>query len=286
MKRVLLSFLMVVFVHSWASAESSVWKAQKDKSIIYLGGTCHILREADFPLPPEFEKAYLASDVLVFETDLSKFQDPSMQQKLLAKAMYADGSTIDQHLSAQAFGELSKYCEANSIPLQTFMQFKPAMLVTMLTILELSKMGVSQQGVDHFYYERGHKDKKPIVGLETVEEQIEYIVTMADGNENQFVSYSIKDMENIKDKFPELATAWRKGDTGKLDELMITELKTRQPQIYKKLVTDRNKNWLPTIESYRKTPKTRFVLVGVGHLVGPDGILESLKRKGYRVNKL
>jgi uncharacterized protein len=286
MKRVILSIAMVVFACTWASAESSVWKAQKDNSVIYLGGTCHILREADYPLPPEFDKAYKASEIVVFETDLGKLQDPATQQKLLAKAMYADGSTIDKHLSAQAYGELRTYCESNNIPLGAFSRFKPSMLMVTLTFMEFMKMGVTQQGVDQFFYEQAHKDKKVVEGLETADEQINYIVSMADGNEDEFVTYSIKDLKTIKQQFNILADAWRKGDVRKLDELMVAELKSRQPKLYRKLLTDRNRNWLPLIEAYQKTPRTEFILVGAGHLVGPDGIIEALKKKGYKVEKL
>jgi uncharacterized protein len=286
MKRVILSIAMVVFACTWASAESSVWKVQKDNSVIYLGGTCHILRESDYPLPPEFDKAYKASEVVVFETDLGKLQDPATQQKLLANAMYADGSTIDKHLSAQTYGELRTYCESNNIPLAAFSRFKPSMLMVTLTFMELMKMGVTQQGVDQFFYEQAHKDKKAVEGLETVDEQINYILSMADGNENEFVRYSIKDLKTIKQQFNILADAWRKGDVQKLDEFMVSELKSRQPKLYRKLLTDRNRNWLPLIEAYQKTPRTEFILVGAGHLVGPDGIIEALKKKRYKVEKL
>jgi len=286
MKRVMLSIALVMFVCTWASAESSVWKAQKDYSIIYFGGTCHTLRESDYPLPPEFDKAYKASEILVFETDIGKLQDPSTQQKFLSKAMYADGSTVDKHLSAQAYGELSAYCEANGIPLEAFRQFKPSMLIVTLTVMELMKLGVTQQGVDLFFYELANKDKKVVEGLETVDEQINYVVSMADGNQDEFVTYSVKDMKTIGEKFDTLADAWRKGDVKKLDELMITELKTRLPKLYKTLIVDRNRNWLPLIDAYQKTPRTEFILVGVGHLVGPDGIIETLKKKGYKVDKL
>jgi len=286
MKRVILSFMLVLFLCTWASAGSSVWKAQKDDSIIYLGGTSHMLRETDYPLPPEFDKAYKASEVLVFETDLGKLQDPSMQQKLLTKAMYTNGSTMDKHLSAKVYGELSTFCEANSIPLKAFSQFKPAMIVLALTVIELKKLGVTEQGVDQFFYRLAQTDKKSVEGLETVDEQIDYISSMADGNEDEFVSYSIKDMKTMEQQYDKLVNAWRKGDTKKLEELMVTDLKARQPKLYKKLFTDRNENWLPLIDAYQKTSRTEFILVGVGHLVGQDGIIEVLKKKGYKVDKL
>lgn len=286
MKRGILSVMMVLFVCTWASAESSVWKAQKDKSVIYLGATFHILREKDYPLPPEFDRAYKASEIVVFETDIGKLQDPSVQQNLLARAVYADGSTIDKHLSARAYRELSTYCEANGIPLQALRNFKPSMLMLTLTSMELLKLGVTQQGVDAYFYGLANKDGKIVRGLETVEEQINYAVSMADGNEDDFVSYSINDMKTISQQFESLADAWRRGDDEKINGLMVTDLGTRLPKLYRRLITDRNTKWLPLIEAYLKTPRTEFVLVGAGHLVGPEGIIAALKKKGYTVEKL
>src|SRR6185369_6382671 len=285
-KIIFMSMAMVLSACSWAAAESSVWKAQKGKSVIYLGGTCHLLRESDYPLPPEFEQAYRASSILVFETDIAKMQEPATQQKLLTKARYADASTVDKHLSARTYGELKAYSEANGIPLKEFSQLKPSLLMVTLTVMEPNKLGFSSLGVDRFFYELANRDKKAVEGLETVDEQIDYVVTMADGNEDEFVSYSLMEMKTLSEQFEILANAWRKGDAGKLDELMVADIKMRQPKLYKRLITDRNSNWLPLIESYQKTLQTRFVLVGVGHLVGPDGIIEALRKKGYKVDKL
>jgi uncharacterized protein YbaP (TraB family) len=286
MKRIIVSIVLVVLVCTWASAETSVWKAQKGTSITYLGGTCHVLRESDFPLPPEFDRAYRASAIVVFETDLGKLEKPSTQQKMLAKSMYADGSTIDQHLSAPAFAQLSEYCKANGIPLEALLQFKPSMLMITLTFMELLKQGVTQQGVDRLFYDLAKKDGKAVKGLETVDEQIDFIASMADGNEDEFVTYAIRDMETLKEKYGILVDAWRSGDTEKLEDIMVTELKSRWPELYKKLITDRNRNWMFLIDGYQKTPQTEFVLVGAGHLVGPDGIIAALKKKGYKVEKL
>ena len=273
-------------VWTWAAAESSVWKAQNGKSVIYLGGTCHLLRESDYPLPPEFVQAYRASSIVVFETDIGKMQEPATQLKLLTKARYADGSTIDKHLSARTYDELSAYSEANGIPLQAFSQLKPSLLMAALTVMQLNKLGFSSQGVDQFLYELANRDGKTVEGLETIDEQIDYVVSMADGNEDEFVSHSLKEMKTLSQQFEILANAWRKGDAGKLDELMVAGIKASQPKLYKRLITDRNRNWLSLLEAYRNTPQTRFVLVGVGHLVGTDGIIEALKKKGYKVEKL
>ncbi len=286
MKKVLLSVVLVISFCSFAWAESSVWKAQKGASILYLGGTLHILRDADYPLPPEFDKAYRASEIMVFETDISQLQDPSTQLKMLAKGMYPDGSSIEQHLSEKTYAELSAYCADNGISLQMLSRFKPSLTMTALIGVELVKLGVTQHGVDLHFFDLAKKDKKLVQGLETLDEQIEYMTSMADGDEDAFISYSLKDLKTTRDQFELLATAWRKGDTGKLDELMTVELKTRQPKLYKKLILDRNARWLKQIDAYRNSGKTRFLLVGLAHLVGTDGLVEALKRRGYKVERI
>ncbi|HZV81627.1 MAG TPA: TraB/GumN family protein [Geobacteraceae bacterium] len=286
MKRVIVGLVMVMLAATWVSAASSVWKAQKEDAVIYLGGTFHMLREADYPLPPEFDRAYKASDVLIFETDIGKLQDPETQQKLLAKAMYTDGRTLDRQLSPRVYAELRAYCEANNIPLQALRQVKPSLLMVTLTMLELNRLGAVQQGVDQFFYGRAQKEGKAVEGLETVDEQLDYLVSMADGFEDDFVTYSLRDLKNSTQQFESLSAAWRSGNDGKLDELMAADLKTKQPKLYRKLVTERNRKWLPAIDRRQKPRRTKFFLVGVAHLVGPEGIIESLRKKGYKVDKL
>ena len=286
MKRILFSIMFVLLVYTQSNAESSLWRLQKDEATTYLGGTCHLLRQSDFPLPTEFYTAYGASDILVFETDLGKLKEPSIEQLLMSTAMYDDGSTIDKHLSAQAYHLLKVYCDANGIPLEAINRFKPSIVVLTITAMELMKLGVTQEGVDSFFYQLAIKDKKVVQELETVEEQIQYLVGMGEGNEDAFVSYSIKDLKSIKQNYESLVEAWKKGDVEKLNDLMVTELKTKTPKLYKVLITDRNKKWLHSIDTFQKTPQKEFILVGVGHLVGPDGLIEALRQKGYKVEKL
>jgi uncharacterized protein YbaP (TraB family) len=286
MKKITLPLAMVLFACTWASAESSVWKVKKDNAVMYLGGTCHVLRQSDFPLPAEFDKAYKATERLVFETDLDKVQDPAMQHLMMTKAMYTDGTTLDKYLSPEVYNLLGKYCASNSIPIDGLKQFKASIVIVSITAMELMKLGISQGGVDLFFHKLATQDKKAVEKLETVEEQISFVTEMGKGEEDAFVRYSLTEIKNIKTDYEALVTAWKKGDEKKLDEMMIKDLKTKTPKIYKQLITDRNDNWLPRIEAFGKTPEKEFILVGVGHLVGPDGLIATLKKKGYTVEKL
>lgn len=281
-----LSVALVLSTCAWASAQSSVWKATKDGSRMYLGGTCHVLRQSDYPLPAEFDETYDASEIIVFETDIGALRDPSTQKAIMAKAMYDDGSTVDQHLSTEAYDLLKAYCSSNNIPTEVLKRFKPSMIVITIMTAELMKLGVSMEGVDAFYDQKAKKDGKTRVFLETIEQQIEFIFGMSESNENDFVIHSINEVSEVADVFETIVDAWRDGDTVKLGELMVTELKEELPRLYKELLADRNEAWMPRINTFLKTPEVEFVLVGVGHLVGPDGIVSALRKQGYQVEKV
>jgi len=51
---------------------------------------------------------------------------------------------------------------------------------------------------------------------------------------------------------------------------------------------DRNDAWLPKIEQRLKTPghDDTLVVVGALHLLGNDGVVEKLRAKGYRVERI
>jgi uncharacterized protein YbaP (TraB family) len=284
--RILLSLALLLSCCNWAAAASSVWKAQKGSTVIYLGGTFHLLRPTDYPLPVEFDRAFKAADIIVFETDIDRLNEPSTQIGLLAQGVYADGSGLESHLTPGVYRELSAYCQANGFPLQMFRQMKPSLLLTTLLVLELKSHGVDMNGVDQHYFELAAKEKKSVASLETVGEQLAFLVSLSDGIEDEFVKQSLRDLQSLDRQFTALTAAWRKGDSAVLEEYLIAEVKTKLPMLYRRLISDRNSNWLKTIDGYEKTKGTRFILVGAAHLVGPDGLVAALKRKGYKVEPL
>lgn len=268
-----------------ALGKSSVWKAEKGSSVTYLGGTCHLLRASDFPPPSEYAEAYRQSDTLVFETDISALESVATKQKIISHMLYQDGSTLDQHLSSDTWSLLSSYCTKKGLPMDAVKSFKPAMVMMTLTTLELQQLDVTTQGVDAIFSQRATADKKSIHALETIDQQIGFITKMGQGNADNFVSQMLKEIDQTKQEFLKMLDAWKTGDENALFELMVA-MKAEDPQLHRELLLDRNATWLPLIDGYGATPETEFVLVGAAHLVGPNGILESLKKLNYTVTQL
>lgn len=286
MKKFTLLAVLLFALTAQAFAESSVWKAQKGASVMYLGGTFHLLRPADFPLPPEFEQAYRAADTLVFETDIGKLSDPVVQQQMVSSGMYPAGTTIQGYLTPATYEKLENYCLSKGLPLERLQKFKPFLISITLTMLELKELGVAPEGVDVHMYKKGASDRKNMQKLETVEQQIGFISSMGEGYEESFINYSLNDLRGTQEGFREMLSAWKSGDDQRLTTLFVGQAKMKMPLVYYKLIVDRNNAWLPVIDKFGTSKGKEFILVGVAHLVGPDGILEALKKKGYRVEKL
>lgn len=244
-----------------------------------------MLRATDFPLPAEFDHAYAAADNLILEVDPESMEDPQIAMQLMKSGRYTDGRSLKDVLSPKAYSALVEQGRKSGLPSAVLNGFKPGMAVMMVSLQELTKIGVTQEGVDMIYAKRAKKDRKPIHSLETAAFQIEMITSMGEGLESEFVLYSLRDLEQIETFFDELIRAWRSGDNAALVKLFVDDMR-EFPDVYAKLIVNRNKNWLKQIEPMLKTPETELILVGAGHLVGPDGLLKELAGAGCQVENL
>jgi len=244
------------------------------------------LRQSDYPLPKEFDRAYGDADIIVFETDLEKLNKPETQQIIVRKGMYTDGSTLDKILSPEAYDVLEKYCEKVGIPVSSLHPLKPSMVMLALLGLELRKLGVTETGVDLYFHQKATQDGKKTEALEMFEEHIDMVTSMGEGNESNFVMHSIADLKRTEEIINDVIDAWEKGDKDTLSKLFLEQMREDYSDLYETLFVERNQKWLSKIEGYLQTPEREFVLVGAGHLVGEDGIVEQLKNRGHKVEKL
>ncbi|WP_374577118.1 TraB/GumN family protein [Phenylobacterium sp. J367] len=90
-------------------------------------------------------------------------------------------------------------------------------------------------------------------------------------------------METDPDEFALLVQAWMDGDLAAIDRLAIAPLKTSAPTLYRRLVVERNARWAATLDGRLKGEGRTVVVVGLGHLVGPEGVPARLRALGYSV---
>jgi len=284
--RVALSFLILSFCYTACLAESSVWAVRFKDRVVYLGGTIHVLRPLDYPLPVEFDAAYANSAAIVFETDLGRLEDPETQKAMRDLLRYDDGRTLSRVLSAAAYSALEQQSHAMGVPLSRFEAFRPIMALLGLLAVELERVGASAQGVDEHFHARALADGKSIGILETVESQMNVLASMGEGQESSFVTHGIEELTETRAMLGDAIAAWRVGNEKRLADALLERTKQDYPGLYDSLIVQRNREWLPKIKGLFTQPGREFVLVGVAHLVGEDGLLRQLAQGGYQVRQL
>ena len=96
---------------------------------------------------------------------------------------------------------------------------------------------------------------------------------------------TVDELKSIHSEMQEITGAWRHGDATRLAALLSTEY-SDFPTLYKPLVSDRNRHWLPQVEQLLHGNDNALVVVGALHLVGQGGMLELLRHKGYTITQL
>ncbi|HIF75085.1 MAG TPA: TraB/GumN family protein [Porticoccaceae bacterium] len=203
----LLSLVSLLDIMPTISADSSVLKITSGENTVYLGGTVHLLRPSDYPLPEEYEQAYQESAVLVFETDISSMNDLSIQAETLKQLTYTAGQSLDTVLNDEAYNALSEYIATISIPMAMIEQFKLGVIISMLQFLEFQKIGFTPQGVDAYFNIRAMSDAKTLEELESLEEQIGFLAAMGEGNENEFILLSLSDLDETAEVMEDMIFA-------------------------------------------------------------------------------
>ena len=280
------SVCMAVLSISPAIADTSVWSVRSGDNVIYLGGTVHLLRPGDYPLPDEFEEAYQASSELYCETDIAAMSDLLVQAQMLQQLTYSDDRSLRTVLSDEAYTALSAYTQTAGLPIVMLEKFKPGLLISTLQILVFQSMGFTPQGVDAFFHTRAVADGKAEGQLETVQEQIGFIAAMGEGNDSEFILLSLKDLTETGNVIDGMIGAWRSGDAQGLSELFVEDMKVEAPALYDTLLLERNLKWIPQINRMLQDADTEFVLVGAAHIVGENGLLDLLSQEGYEINQL
>ena len=268
-----------------AAARHTLWKMQGQQNSVYLLGSVHVLKKSDYPLAAPIEAAFSNASVVAFETDIAALEDPAVAMKLMAKSQLPEGETLSKQVSPDVYKMWVKQVTETGLPPEMFDQFTPGMAAITVSMLEVQKLGLDPNaGVDKHFFALARKAGKEIVPLEPVEFQINLLTGFSKEEGEGLLKATLKDMANLKKDLAKLLQAWKAGDAVELEKLLNEAMK-ESPAIYKRMLTDRNQNWLPKIEELARGNKNAIVIVGAAHLVGKDGVVELLRKKGAKVTQ-
>ena len=269
-----------------AHAGSPVWAIHGDHNTVYLAGSVHLLKANDAALPSAFDRAYASSRSLVMELDLGKVDPMQAAGWMMEHGTLPEGSNLRQTIGEERYRRVSAEATRLGLPMQMADQFAPWVLGLQLMELQYAQLGFdSQSGVEQQLEQRAQADGKSTSGLETLSEQLGVFGTLTPEQQTKFLDLVVTEMRDVGSDTQAVVTAWRAGDSTKLAALLSDEYKSF-PALYRTLVSDRNKRWVPQIERLLKERDNYFVVVGALHLVGEGGLLELMRRDGFKAEQL
>lgn len=266
-----------------------LWKVSDADNSVYLLGSFHLLKADDYPLPVEVDRAFDDAESLLFEVDPREMNSPETIAAARKYMAYESGNSLSTVLPKPTLEKLDNVLGAGGGSVQAMEQSEPWVVSLGLIIGVTQTLGFKAElGLDRNLMERAAKAGKPTAGLETVDAQLRALDSVPYAEQTQGLDEFLDDPMKAARQIQDMHAWWRSGDVSRLDSKMRVDMATKTPISYKLLDVDRNDAWLPLIEQ-RLTGSTQddtLVVVGSLHLLGKDGLVEKLRAKGYKVERI
>lgn len=275
-----------IFVSNLATAKSFLWEIKDNDNSVFLLGSIHLLKESDYPLDKAIIRAFDKSETVVFEADLNSLKTMEFQQYVLAKSFFTDGESLKTSLSPHAYKKVAEKLKQSGMTMDIFNMFKPWSLAMTLPVIEMKKIGYSEEhGLDNFLFRRASMKNKQIQALETGEFQISLFDDLTKQQQQNLLLHTIEELDSMQQLMGQMKSAWKNGEAKKLGDLNESSYK-QFPVIMDKLLNSRNKNWIPHIVKLINGNKDAIVVVGAAHLPGDQGVLKLIEKRGYKAKQL
>ena len=294
MKKLLLSiicFFVFAYAHA-ANDKAFFWQVTSDTATVYLLGSIHFADKSFYPLRQEIENAFSRCEYLVVELDVNKVDAEIYNSLLSQKGVYKDGKTIKDIISNETWLQLQKRLDQLNINYDVIKNYRPGVLVLTLTAMQVMHMGFDPQlGIDVHFLLEATRQAKNIIELETLEQQINLFLNIPDGE--LLLKESLYSLDESELMMANMVSYWKYGDETQMNKLLFEDAIEDYPafsEIYDRLFYERNEQMTLKIDAMLKQKAAGktfyFVVVGAGHLIGEQGIVNELKEKGYDVKRL
>lgn len=287
-KRLLATALALPFIFTPAVAQlitppaveanPALYKISDDDTTIYVLGTIHVLPSHYTWFDGAIRDAFDGADELVLEMVPP---DPKTMQGLVQTlAIDPDGKTVRSYFDEDFTDVYEKHLASMDIPANAFDVFEPWMVSVTLSSMQMMAMGLNpESGVESILTEAATGADKPILGLETAEQQLEFFDTLSKETQLYMLKDGIEEWDEGAELIADMLSNWSEGDISGLADLM-NEAMEEQPELASTLLTNRNANWADWVKTRLDTPGTVFMAVGAGHIGGEDSLFDILDDDG------
>ncbi len=266
-----------------------LWRLREKGASLYLLGSIHFGTGQMYPLPAVMEEAFAAADALVVEVDMTALDPQEAARRMAAAGLYQDGHSLKQALDAASWKRLADVAGRLGIPVELLAMQKPWFAAMNLAVAAIQASGYdSRWGVDNHFMEAAAAEGKAIIELESFDQQLALLDGLSPAAQRAMLLESLYELEQGADYFSALLGAWRRGDAPALARLVEAGFEDTPEgrALYEAFLTRRNRRMADRLEKLLAKGGRYFVVVGAAHLVGQEGLVQSLQARGHHLEQL
>ena len=243
----------------------------------YLFGTFHLMCKDDVQFSEQLKTAVANSTSVYMELDMD---DPALMLSGMMMMTMKGGKKLTDFYSKEEYKKIEIFFKDSlSAPLSFLQTMKPYMLVALLYPKMMPCKTVS--GVEEELMKLAKLQKKEIKGLETMELQAAVFDSIPYEEQAKELLKSIDSMDLNRKIFDTMMRVYKSQRLSAIEALFSkSELGMQNHEDI--LLNRRNINWVVQLGPILKKENV-FIAVGAGHLVGDNGLISLLRKKGYKV---
>lgn len=282
--RILLIFIITFIINtqnSWSQTEL-LWEITIENSTnkSYLFGTIHSGDSRLFPLDSMIYKSLLNSEVLALELDPSNMKNIKMLKKMLLK-----DQTLEDLYSKKNYKILKDF-------LNDSLNIAPLMVNNMQPIfieqlIDQSFIKNEHDPIDIHLHKNALINNISIVGLETIDEQMNTLLSIETSNQAKNLITKVKEFnrQELLNDMDSLIAAYIKKDIELYLNKELEKTKKDNEEFLENFIYSRNKTMSKRAVRIINENKT-FIAVGAAHLYGENGMISLLKKEGLILRPL
>ena len=263
----------------------AVWVVSDHDSTLYLFGTVHLLPAGSDWLRDDLKEIFDESGTVFFETDNSRAAQIEATVLTQSLGFFTNGLRLSDRFDQYQLRLLEAAALSSDTPLAALQNMKPWLASEIITLAAAEQAGLSGEvSADEALKSRAVRLQKNVQYLDTIESQIRASADQPDFVQETIIMDTLEGYNSLGPDLKRTAEAWAVGQTQRLAQNII-EAKSRSPELYQSLFTDRNIKWSKILTRHLEDSGTSFAAVGVGHMLGEDSLIKYLKEAGYDVKR-
>ncbi|MFC3080634.1 TraB/GumN family protein [Phenylobacterium terrae] len=266
-----------------AQAKPPVWVVRDADSELVLFGSVHVLPDGLDWRPPALTEGLAKAEDVWFEMPMDAESEAQSARLAAARGLLPPGRSLQALLPPKTWERLLAAAQRYRLSPDMLARMEPWLAEVALSgaVYQLAgaspAMGVEKQV--HAAAPAGAVRK----AFETPAQQIAFFDEAPLADQIASLEHSLEEIERDPEAFSTLVGAWMAGDLAKLETIAIEPLRAAAPVIYRRVVTERNAVWARELDARLKGRGRTVVVVGVGHLIGPESLPAKLRALGYTV---